>query len=426
MRIYNVIIGLISDIVKIVFKTVIFFGLFQFLRKVSLFLYRRFVIVQPQDKKILIIQLDNVGDVVCSTSVFKHYRNAFPGCEIVLLAHRSVRGLCESFFDRVIYINRNKFLWNIFYSVGVLKNIHQEGFSRVIYHSTNQLSFVEYFGIVSNISAKEIIGYEGEKIFFDAAVNTVYNRYLISVLFPMYRRALSTCVSSIDSCAPRTVPITSIFKHLISFYETVTHKEELDYSTHIKIISSYTIPQTPYVVLGCGAAVMYRQWPVDRFLEVIHHIYKKGCTVILIGSGEQELALSQYIVQKAPFVQNHVNKTSLLDVCALIQGACMCISNETSFVHLAIALRVPTVCVVGGGHIGRCSLYGYPSYTMWVYDAHASCLGDNWLCGWGVSTASPCVASIASTDVCARVDELLSHTTSHIPSSILFSTTYER
>ena len=62
-----------------------------------------------------------------------------------------------------------------------------------------------------------------------------------------------------------------------------------------------------------------------------------------------------------------INKTNLSELLNVINGSILVVGSDTSFIHLAIALKKPTVCVCYGNQVGADSCYGYEDINHWIF-----------------------------------------------------------
>jgi len=95
----------------------------------------------------------------------------------------------------------------------------------------------------------------------------------------------------------------------------------------------------------------------------------------------------------------------------LIRGAQALIGNETSGIHIAAAVGVPAVGILGGGHFGR--FLPYPNSIESpkpeaVFHA-MECYGCNWNCSQPHvrGEAVPCIRSVDVQDVMAALGRAL-------------------
>ena len=104
-----------------------------------------------------------------------------------------------------------------------------------------------------------------------------------------------------------------------------------------------------YVVLvpGCSPKALYKRWPTEKFAELVAAMKRRSLTTVMIGSSaDEDVALS--LKKKAPDVQNLCGKTSLFELAGILRRAEGAIGNDTGPLHMAAALRTPTVALLSG------------------------------------------------------------------------------
>ncbi|CAB3800691.1 glycosyltransferase family 9 protein [Pararobbsia alpina] len=99
----------------------------------------------------------------------------------------------------------------------------------------------------------------------------------------------------------------------------------------------------PLLVVHPGATAPSRRYPVERFAQAAEHIIESlGCTVIVTGD-ESERPLGDQFQRTCPRAHNFIGLLSLAELCALIKGAQVLVSNNSGPVHIASALCTPVV-----------------------------------------------------------------------------------
>jgi heptosyltransferase-2 len=104
------------------------------------------------------------------------------------------------------------------------------------------------------------------------------------------------------------------------------------------------------VGLSPGSATgSIKRWLPDRFAESATSIAKSlGATVALFGStSERELCASTAAMINAP-THNFAGETSLAEFIELAAACRVYLANDSGAMHLASALKVPTVAIFGG------------------------------------------------------------------------------
>jgi len=112
-------------------------------------------------------------------------------------------------------------------------------------------------------------------------------------------------------------------------------------------------PGSPYVLVNPNASdlLIERRWPERHVLEALTQLATHGHNVVLLGS-PSEAPFVESLHRRLPGsllnrVFNTAGQLSLGEVFALIDGAACVLTNDTGPMHMAFALRRPTVCLVG-------------------------------------------------------------------------------
>ncbi len=106
-------------------------------------------------------------------------------------------------------------------------------------------------------------------------------------------------------------------------------------------------PEEPYLVLHPGASAKARRYPAERFGIVAQQLTQRGWQVLVTGV-EREAALLDEVSNAAPDAHILREKTTLAQYAALIKHAALVICNDTLPMHLADAVRTPEVVLFSG------------------------------------------------------------------------------
>ena len=112
------------------------------------------------------------------------------------------------------------------------------------------------------------------------------------------------------------------------------------------LLDYYDIGKTRLIAMAPGTNWDTKQWRVAGFADVARNFLQKGNAVALIGS-ERERAVCDEVAQLAPGAINLAGETTLDELAALIRRATVCVSNDSGPMHLAVALDRPVVSVFG-------------------------------------------------------------------------------
>jgi heptosyltransferase I len=100
------------------------------------------------------------------------------------------------------------------------------------------------------------------------------------------------------------------------------------------------------VVMAPGTLWETKQWRSDAFAEVARHFLHEGFAMVLIGS-RRERQVCDTVAAAAPGAVNLAGETTLSELAALIGRATICLTNDSGPMHLAVALGRPVVSVFG-------------------------------------------------------------------------------
>lgn len=119
------------------------------------------------------------------------------------------------------------------------------------------------------------------------------------------------------------------------------------------LLDYYGIANAKLVALAPGTVWETKQWRREGFAAVARHFLQEGLAVTLIGSA-RERALCDEVAALAPGAINLAGETTLPELAALIRRSAIAVTNDSGSMHLAVALGRPIVSVFG------------PTYPVWA------------------------------------------------------------
>jgi ADP-heptose:LPS heptosyltransferase len=131
----------------------------------------------------------------------------------------------------------------------------------------------------------------------------------------------------------------------------------------------------PYVAIFPESAGSYKEWPADRFAQLINAVaeVKPGLMCVLVGQKPDNAQVIVSQLSPAATVINAIGQTNVLQTMGLIQQSQWVVCNDSFPLHAANALARPFVCIANGQFEGR--YYPYPealrfSPHLFVKPAH--------------------------------------------------------
>ena len=353
-----------------------------------------------QQKLILLIRQDRIGDFILWLDTAKEYRKYYPpeNYKIILIGNAIWSDLAKGlpFWDEVLPVNvkafkaLSRYRWNILRKVRNFgaKIAIQPTYSREFYHGDSLIR-------ASNASKK-----------VSSAGNMSNRDQLKSILADRWHTEL----------IPSSPGQLSELERNAEFFSGFIKKLYLPSYPELELSGDCNIQELKcksFYILSLGANKKYREWPYKYYAKIAQKIHKKTGWLGLICGAENEFYLGEHIKKlcDAP-LQNYTGQTTLSELTCLLAKSQILISNETGTAHIANAVGTPTVCILGGGHFGR--FVPYPELSgkinnLKVVYHKMPCYGCDWKCVYHIKDEdpAPCISNISVDAVWNEVKILL-------------------
>jgi heptosyltransferase-1 len=117
-------------------------------------------------------------------------------------------------------------------------------------------------------------------------------------------------------------------------------------------------------ILNPGAGWQAKEWPADKYGQLAKRLAQRGfASLVNIGPGEREAALATTVEQVSGGAANRI-VCSVGQLIALTRNASLFVGGDTGPMHMANALRIPTVAIFGPTDPARNGPYFQPSVTL--------------------------------------------------------------
>lgn len=160
----------------------------------------------------------------------------------------------------------------------------------------------------------------------------------------------------------------------------------------------------PLIGMNPNASWQGKQWPASHFAQLADRLIENRNVQVLFFGSRAEKA---YIENMIPLMKNKplsvAGKTSLAEAAALIQHCRLFISNDSGPMHMACALDVPVLAIMGPTKIGMFRPWSSISRIVQSFLPCAPCTQENTdLCGH-----FSCIRSISVDSVYEAAVEML-------------------
>jgi ADP-heptose:LPS heptosyltransferase len=159
-----------------------------------------------------------------------------------------------------------------------------------------------------------------------------------------------------------------------------------------------------YVILHAGSGARARLWPISSWRALAERL-AATTSVVLTGVGVVEEEAARTISADVPRCFNLTGQLDWQNLNALVAGASVVVSGETSLGHLAAARRIPCVAIYSGITDTReWRPLGAPEIPLTVLSAAVQCAPCYRTAG---CATMDCVRGVSAADVAQAVESIL-------------------
>ncbi|MEN9493665.1 MAG: hypothetical protein RJA63_4114 [Pseudomonadota bacterium] len=169
-------------------------------------------------------------------------------------------------------------------------------------------------------------------------------------------------------------------------------------------------PRGSYVVFIPGGSWIGKAWPIERFGEIARRLHEQGFEIVVSGSASERALCEELALECRG--HNMAGQTTLPGLAEVIRNARLVIGNDSAGMHIAVATRSDSICVMWGGSFGR--FIPYPQEILPVgLQARAvyhrmDCFGCTGACPFPtVQGKVPCVEAVPIAAVWTAVQDVL-------------------
>lgn len=336
--------------------------------------------------EILILKIDAIGDFLVWLSAAKLYREIFPTSKfsIKLVCNPNCVSLAKQNldFDEIVAYDRKKYMLNLKYRLFIFNKLSEKKYEKIIYHAPSR----EYASgdlLIKKLVAKEKISFKS-----DFAVDSKFwisksNTFYTSLYEPI---SISEHINN---------------RNFLAHLGSINGNDQI----HNLIFLSNNDLQLPenYIVLFIGARIGIRKWNIQNFIKLTELILAETNFDIVLCGGNEDIIDAEIFQNFFEFntrIIDYVGKTTINELCEVIQNAKLLIGNETSGIHFAANLQTKSICILGGGHFDR--FVPYPDFVFSefkpipVYEK-MECFNCDWRCNYQLTSSkpAPCIESIS-------------------------------
>ncbi len=294
-----------------------------------------------QPRRILVVRLDNIGDVVMTGPVFRALDAAYPSASLTLLASPggSQAAALLPWVDDVIVWRavwqeiKDDYTLNPFHEMRLVELLKQRDFDAAfILTSFSQSPYPPAYacylaGIPYRVGQSKEFG---------------------GALLTHWVRPLSDRTHQVD----RNL-------HLLDEVGIATRGNRLqlqvrpaDQQEAVALLAEKgVLPGDPYLVLAPGASSATRRYDLGRYARVAEALVSEtGLPLLIVGTQKEARRFQPLLnlAQRQPRVISLVGQTTVPGLAAVIERAALVITNNSASMHIANAFNRPEVVLFAG------------------------------------------------------------------------------
>jgi heptosyltransferase-2 len=295
-----------------------------------------------QVNRVLVIRLDDIGDVVLTIPFLRELRRNLPNAWITLLVKPATLNLVElcPYVNEVLIHKcsgqdraRKFYLYRQALAIS-FKHLLAQHFDLAIVPRWDvdeyYASFIAYFS-----SASWSVGYSENVRENKRKYNCNYDCLFTHVLEG----------DAIKHEVERNLDVTRFINGNVEQDKLELWLSEEDKAFANKVLQNHRVnPDSELVMFAPGANHPKRIWPIDRYVKLGLWLTQKYDAVIVVVGGIEDTLLGESLKRQiGAKVINVAGQTTLRQTAALLKCCCLFVGNDTGAMHLAAASGVPVI-----------------------------------------------------------------------------------
>jgi ADP-heptose:LPS heptosyltransferase len=281
-------------------------------------------------RKILIIQLGDIGDVVWSIPALWALKAAFPQAGLSVLSRNSYGDLLfdDPHIDKIFQVKQQ----SIFRELQLINNLRREKFDLTFdLRADDRGAYTSFF---LGAKMRAALYYSGL-----SWRNRVFT-HLANPPLPE-ERVLGAAEQSLKIIRSFGIKETTRIPQIYVSSATKNKMEGLLTAENVAV-------QNGYVTINPFSRWSYKEWGIDKWRQLISFIWQKYKMPVLILGSEEERGRADELTVASPYpVYNFAGKTSLREMAGLLQMGRLHIGVDSAAPHIASAVGTPTLTIYG-------------------------------------------------------------------------------
>ncbi len=318
-------------------------------------------------RNILWVRPDSIGDAVLASSMLMPIKSACPQAQIHVVCQEHLVNLymASPAIATVTGFNRDKLTTDPSYQKELEARIRDIGADVCLNSVYSRDTVADYLSLISGAGLR--VAWKGTPENIDAKIwernNNAYTTLIEGAEQVTELERHQVYLSSLGIPSKNLAPVVWVAPSDEDWAES--------------FLESNSIDPARTVILFAGAQYSVRDYA--GYGEALRSVcLDQGFSVVALGSALDEAINEKMLLESG--AQRRINlsgKTTLRQAAALMKLCRLAFGAETGLAHIACAVNIPNVVLLGGGHFGRFMPY---SNTTTVVALPLECFNCNWKC----------------------------------------------
>jgi len=292
-------------------------------------------VIEGNPRRILLIQLGDIGDVVLSFPVAAALRARFPSVRLVMAVRAKVGDLvaCCPDVDNVVWVHSGQGggLRSMVAGIRFFRGLRQERFDLAVDFRT---------GTRGSVPAR--LSGASQRVGFFARDEPRWRNWLFTDLAsPRHPPQIHMALFYGSLIEEYGVPVSHPWPRLVP-------PEAVQAQVDVQLRQLGVDPDRPLVVVQPYSLWAYKEWGDERVAALCRHIEARFKAQIAISGAPDEAVRAETLVRAGdvPLI-NLAGKTSLAQMAAVLVRAHLFIGMDSAGMHIAAGVGTPTVTLFG-------------------------------------------------------------------------------
>ncbi|MEQ8414733.1 MAG: glycosyltransferase family 9 protein [Imperialibacter sp.] len=312
-------------------------------------------------KKILLVRLDYIGDVVMTSPSFSFIRHRFPNAKITLLTNPSAKVLFskDPRIDEIDTFNwpwghlraNNRFSFSLFKELfHLVFRLRRKKFDLMV-DFRGDMRFALLFGFFTG--AKVLVGNSrsGNKFMLDYASEYDASKHELERTLDVL-----ACFGEIPIVSHPEIFLSDEAKLLAT-----KHFEELLGTSSLKKLA----------MIAPFSSKDIKSWPLPYFEAVIKHLLTLDYKVVIVGTREDQENSASLASAFPSKVYSLAGKTSLNELACMTLISTLVVGVDTGVLHIASCFDTPIIAIFGPTR--SCEYRPYSKFSIVVDSGECKC-----------------------------------------------------